>query len=58
MGGVQLMHAGEEGLLVLIPLAVVLYLDRRNRRRQKQREAAAESGPEKPAAAGAEATPD
>lgn len=37
------MHAGEEGLIVLIPLAIVLYLDYRNRRKAREREAEAVS---------------
>ncbi|HEX2053117.1 MAG TPA: hypothetical protein VHJ78_05235 [Actinomycetota bacterium] len=42
-GGVQLMHAGEEALFVLIPLAIVMYFDHRQRRKDKQRAAAAGS---------------
>lgn len=33
---IDLMHAGEESLLVLIPLAVVLYLDSRRRRKESK----------------------
>ncbi|HEU4867417.1 MAG TPA: hypothetical protein VFV09_06790 [Actinomycetota bacterium] len=36
MAQVQLMHAGEEALFVLIPLAIVLLIDYRKRRKEKQ----------------------
>ncbi len=29
------MHAGEEALLVLVPLSIVLYIDYRKRRKEK-----------------------
>lgn len=35
MAEVQLMHAGEEALLVLVPLSIVLYIDYRKRRKEK-----------------------
>ncbi|CAN5886713.1 hypothetical protein BH23ACT12_BH23ACT12_12180 [soil metagenome] len=45
MAEVQLMHAGEEALLVLVPLAIVLYIDYRKRRREKlEAPAAGEEG--------------
>ncbi len=45
MGAVQLMHAGEEGLIILIPLAIVLYVDYRQRRKEKRAAAAAAANP-------------
>jgi hypothetical protein len=36
---VQLMHAGEEALLVLIPVAILLAVEYRNRRSEKARTA-------------------
>lgn len=43
MPEVQLMHAGEESLFVLIPLAIVLLVDYRKRRKEKRE--ALEAGP-------------
>lgn len=48
MAEVQLMHAGEEGLILLIPLAIVLVADYRRRKRLKREVEAADaaaSGP-------------
>ncbi len=36
MAEVQLMHAGEEALFVLIPVAIVLLVDYRKRRKEKR----------------------
>ncbi len=36
---VQLMHAGEEALFVLIPVAILLVVEYRNRRSEKARAA-------------------
>jgi hypothetical protein len=44
MPEVQLMHAGEEALLVLIPVGIVLLIDYRKRRREKREAMAAGPG--------------
>lgn len=47
MAEVQLMHAGEEALLLLVPLSIVLYIDYRKRRKEKlQAPASAEKATE------------
>jgi len=46
MAEVQLMHAGEEALFVLLPLAIVLLVDYRKRRKEKRE--ALEGGPAAP----------
>lgn len=46
---VQLMHAGEEALIVLVPVAIVFLLDYRKRRRQKRLDAVGKTSPEDPA---------
>lgn len=45
MAGIQLLHAGEEALIVLVPVAFLFLLEFRNRRREKAR-ASAETTPE------------
>jgi hypothetical protein len=44
MPEVQLMHAGEEALFVLVPVAIVLLVDYRKRRKEKREALAAAPG--------------
>lgn len=41
---VQLMHAGEEALFVLVPVGLLLFLDHRRRRRESREQAASSAG--------------
>lgn len=46
MAGIQLLHAGEEALIVLVPVAFLFLLEYRNRRREKAARAKVEIPPE------------